>query len=264
MVNGERVPMAGFPVTALENYRSALGSDYEVLTESDPAADTNAQSAGSLSDSSPSHDDIYKKLDDLGLTDDEQRAILDYKSGGSYLINAFLRSGNPSDDQIRLADTINKALDKFPPYAGIAYRNIEFKNKKELDLFVSEHHENAVKEYPGFTSASKDRDGYPVNSPYTAHYEIISHGAKDVSGFGIREEDEVLFKTGTGFFMKSIKVSENSVSIQCEEVEENGVQRLSSVNGETRNRGSGNGNAAQENHIRKNAESIERPDRFRG
>ena len=64
--------------------------------------------------------------------------------------------------------------------------------------------------------------------------------------------------------MKSIKVSENSVSIQCEEVAENGVQRLSSVNGETRNGGSGNGNAAQENHIRKNAESIERPDRIRG
>ena len=50
------------------------------------------------------------------MTDDEQRAILDYKNSGSYLINAFLRSGNPSDDQIRLADTINKALDKFPPY----------------------------------------------------------------------------------------------------------------------------------------------------
>lgn len=263
-VNGERVPMAGFPVTALENYRSALGSDYEVLTESDPAVDTNAQSSGSVSDSSPLHDDIYKKLDDLGLTDDEQRAILDYKSGGSYLINAFLRSGNPSDDQIQFADTINKALDKFPPYAGIAYRNIGFESKEDWDQFLSEHHENAIKAYSGFISASKDIDGYPVNSPYTAHYEIISHGAKDVSGFGIREEDEVLFKTGTGFFMKSIKVSENSVSIQCEEVAENGVQRLSPVNGEARKEESGNGNAAQKNNIRKNAESIERPDRIRG
>ncbi len=75
---------------------------------------------------------------------------------------------------------MNAALDKFPTYDGVVYRNIGFDSREDFEDFISKHQGVDAIKYEAVTSASKEPDGYPVESPYTAHYIIQGHGCKDV------------------------------------------------------------------------------------
>ena len=160
---------------------------------------------------------MFNIMDELGLTYDEQHAILEYKGAASYSLNYALRNGNQlSAYEQAIKDGVNSALDKFPIYQGVVYRNLGFDTKEELYAFIEQHKGNKVV-YTAFTSASKTKDGYPVNMPYIVHCEIISHSARDVSDLGITSENEVLYKSGTSFELTGIALEENTVVIKLKE-----------------------------------------------
>ena len=173
---------------------------------------------------------MYAALDKLGLTYDEQRAILEYKSSGSYTVNMAMRSGEAlSDDQSKLIKDVISALDKFPIYDGRVYRNIGFDYKEDFDAFIAENQGKSVEKYTAFTSTAKTPDSYPVDFPYTVHYEINGKSGRDVSEIGIKEENEVLFKPGAEMQINTFDIDGNTINIKCEELINNGKKLQGTV-----------------------------------
>ena len=206
---------------------------------------------------------MYDIMDELGLTYDEQRAIIEYKSSGSYKINEALRKRRSlSAEQEKLKNDLNSALDRFLAYKGTVYRNIGFETKEEFDEFVFEHTGKTSITYFAFTSASKTIDSYLVDAPYRVHYEISSYNSKDVSNIGLTKENEVLFKTDTEFAVKSFEANGKEIIILCEELANNG-KRLQTFAGETGNREKGNGYAKQHDHLRRGKETDQKVDSVR-
>lgn len=182
---------------------------------------------------------MYDKLKQLGLSQAEQHAILEYKSSGSYTLNYILRNGEAlSAAQTDFKNNLNKALDKFQIYKGIAYRNIGFYGKyaeSEFKDFVNVHRKNSVVSYPGFTSASKAIDGYTVNAEYIAHYEIMSENARDVAQIGLTEEQELIFKTNTTFAIEEVITNGNTVQIKLREIVNYDAEKDNRTRENTRN-----------------------------
>ncbi len=228
-INGERVQMVGFPVSSLDNYKSALGSGYKLAVSNQNMAAGVTADAGAAENSAVDKS-MYDIMGEFGLTYDEQRAILEYKSSGSYMFNSKLRDGKQlTAEQLKKKEHLNLAIDKFPKYSGIAYRNIGFATQDGFDAFVDEHSGKHLITYPAFTSVSKDINGYAVNAPYLAHYEIECVNGGDVSQVGIEAEREVLFKTDTTFDFTIVKNTGNSIFIKMKEVSENGKGKFNGI-----------------------------------
>lgn len=165
---------------------------------------------------------VYEILEELGLTYDEQRAILNYKSSESYVLNEALREEIPLNKrQLKFRDDLNSALDKITSYQGVVYRNIGFNDQESFDNFISEHKNKDIIKYPYFISASKVTDGYNVETDFTVHYEIESKSARDVEEYGATEEREVLFKTDTDYAIDEFIVSSNKINIKMRELSTN-------------------------------------------
>ena len=137
------------------------------------------------------------------ITDDEEAALLAYKSGGSYTINAKLREGLKLNEyEQRIVDGLDKALQKLPVYKGKVYRNISFDgfgDKAARDAFVSEHVADDIIKCIAYTSSSTEVDGYPIEGDFVVHLEIESINGRNLEGFGNNNESEVLFPRNTVF-----------------------------------------------------------------
>jgi len=166
----------------------------------------------------PEDKNQYEIMDELGLTYEEQHAILDYKGSESYKINKKLRKGIVlSENDKRLVELLNTALDKFEKYRGVVYRNIALSNESKFNEFISKYSKSDKISYSSFLSASKITDGYIVDAEYKVHYEIQSKSASDVEMIGLKEEREVLFKPNTEFKIKDIQIVGKTVNITLEE-----------------------------------------------
>jgi len=149
---------------------------------------------------------------------------------------------------------VNAALDKFPTYGGVVYRNIGFDSREYFEDFILKHQGVDTIKYEALTSASKSPDGYPVELPYTVRYIIQGYSCKDVSRIGILEEHEVLFKSGAEFRINSFEVNGNEIQIQYEELKTDGTELLTSF-GENRNEGKSNVTGEQDSSFRTSDEA---------
>lgn len=191
------------------------------------------------------------KIENKELTFSEEQSVMQYKSSESFKINETLRKNSePTKEETALINNLKSALKKSKPYEGTVYRNICFYSKETFDDFIKEHSGKSKVTYKGFTSTSKDVDGYNIDSndvPYVAHYEIISHNAKDIEKYGITSEREVLFDTNTEFKINSFEVKDNEIFIKCEESIGNGAEETDRTNQVERNgqQASTDGSAAE-------------------
>ena len=170
--------------------------------------------------------------------DVNRRAVIDYKSGTSYLINGKINGGVPLSPQLSaIADELDLALKNIPIYRGKVYRNIqfdEFGGKESLDAFVEKHRVGKTIRYPAFTSSSTQKDGYPLNGEFVVHIEIMSVQGRNLDGFGNNNESEVLFGRNSLFFVHDIIYDKkNTPTIILEEVntDENDTGRLEGFSG---------------------------------
>ena len=147
--------------------------------------------------------------DPHGLTDGEKTALMVYKSGGSYTLNAKLREGVILDEHEQyIVDNLVNALEKLPVYKGKVYRNIMFDgwgNQAARDAFVRSHVIGEWITYEGFTSTSTAVDGYPLDGDFVVHMEIESMNGRDLSGYGNNFESEVLLTHPSQFIPNKIE-----------------------------------------------------------
>ena len=146
----------------------------------------------------------------FNLTDMEIYAMMQYKGSRSYTINEVLRNegyDKLDEENKKIVDNISSALEKLPIFKGTIYRNIDLKAMEEynyyddkLSKFIDEHRKGNIVTYPAFTSTSKSKNGYPLDSKCQANCEIISKSGRDITYLqGIAAEEEVLYDRNKSF-----------------------------------------------------------------
>ena len=161
------------------------------------------------------------------LTEDEVAALLAYKSGGSYQLNAKLRDGTAlSEAEQKTVQNLDSALQKLRPHKGAVYRNIGFDSvggKDARDAFMAQHQVGELAFYPAYTSTSTAEDGYTVEGKYAVHIVIEGETGSDLSGYGNNTESEVLFGREKYFEITKLEFAEDGTpTIYMKEVIENG------------------------------------------
>ena len=176
------------------------------------------------------------------LTEAESAALLAYKSGGSYQLNAKLREGMElSELEQQIVDGLDTALPKLPAHKGTLYRNIGFDgfgDQEARDAFVAQHSEGALVTYPSYTSTSTAEDGYPVEGDYVVHMVIEGETGRNLAGYGNNSESEVLFERKKSFEVSKLTYDENGTPtiymtevIENAEIDQSGESRRGSSGG---------------------------------
>ncbi len=156
---------------------------------------------------------LTRNNSEVETTIDEEGALLAYKSGGSYALNAKIREGAELNEQEQnIVDNLDRALENLPTYQGKVYRNIQFDgfgDAEARDAFMAEHVVGNGVQYDAYTSTSKDIHGYVLDGKYAVHLEIESISGRDTNGHGSDSESEVLFPRDTYFVVNNIIYDEN-------------------------------------------------------
>ncbi len=146
----------------------------------------------------------------------EKQALNQYVSFESYLINEKLRKGLPlSDSEQRLADRLNRALDKMDDYVGNVVRCLDIRDPDELEAFLQEHQKGREVVYRAFTSAST-QEGYHPDANIKMYIE--SRTGKDITSFN-SSETEVLYKSNQSFVIREMTERQGVFYILAEETD---------------------------------------------
>lgn len=130
----------------------------------------------------------------------QNRAIYDYVSSESYMLNSALRSGDElSTHQKALVERLDKTLSLLPNYSGTVYRSLD-SSMMNLEEFLEQHKVGSLVNYPAYTSTSKQMydDGMDIQMI------IKTYTAKDISAWN-GKENEVLIKRNTRFVVSEMK-----------------------------------------------------------
>lgn len=133
----------------------------------------------------------------MALDAKDLAAIADYTGPGYSEINAALRSGKPLTSEMteRIA-SIDASLDKLPKYEGIVYRGTDLPPN-----VLAKYRSGATVTEDSFTSTSASKSAAFTGN---VRFKIFSRTGRSVSAYSqYPSEDEVLFKHGTKFVVRS-------------------------------------------------------------
>ena len=142
------------------------------------------------------------KKNDNKISDKDKRAIYDYISAKSYVLNEKLRKGlEMSSDELKLVEDINNALEKFPSYKGNLQRSLYFKYEEDKQEFLKDYVIRKDIEYKEFLSTTKG-ETYNPEGQVQIFIQNASNG-KDISIINGGEQ-EVMYKTNSVFTVENI------------------------------------------------------------
>ncbi len=223
----------GDPGKVLKTTRELLGYDgYIVEGKYDDATVYVAFDSSqfkNVTNQNPTEDsDIRYSARDYGLTEDEEHAIVSYKSGDSYSLNGKLATGGKLTEQQRaLRDHLDTALEKLPVYKGTVYRHYDFDSFGGYDAmaeFLSQFTKGRAVPMSSYLSASTVRNEDRTNGEYTVDMAIQSETGRSLNGFGRDTENEVLLSRTTELIADSMElISPHKVRITAREVVKNGT-----------------------------------------
>ena len=154
---------------------------------------------GKASDNYLAH--AQKKVNAAGLkgkmSAHEAVPIVAYSGSHYAQLNSEIRSGSMSVAQYKFLKSLNAGLDKLPAYEGTTYRKAP---SGAVDLKM--YQPGKVVEERGFTSSSKNKGTWHGDVQYTIHGKTGRDIQKLSSHPG---EAEVLFKSGTRFYVESVQ-----------------------------------------------------------
>lgn len=191
----------GYDGVILENDKGSWGRSTDAYIALD------ANQVKNTTNKTPTADpDIrYQQRDNLKeeyhLTDDEESAIISYKSGDSYTLNGKLTArAELTEYQRKLRDNLDAALEKLPVYRGEIYRHYNFDDfggfeamRDFLSLFKNGRHI----ELGGYLSCSIMRNEDRTKGKYTVNMVIQSENGRRLAGFGRNTENEILLPRNT-------------------------------------------------------------------
>lgn len=160
---------------------------------------------------------------DYGLTEDEEHAIVSYKSGDSYALNGKLATGGKLTElQRSLRDHLDMALEKLPVYRGTVYRHYDFDSFGGYDAmadFLMQFNADEATNLGNYLSASTVRNEDRTNGEYTVDMVIQSETGRSLNGFGRDTENEVLLPRTVRLVVDSMElVSPHKIRMIAREV----------------------------------------------
>lgn len=166
----------------------------------------NSQEKSSDNKNTTADPDIrYQQRDNLKeeyhLTDDEESAIISYKSGDSYTLNGKLTArAELTEYQRKLRDNLDAALEKLPVYRGEVYRHYNFDDFGGFDAmqgFLRLFRKGKYIDLGGYLSCSTVRNEDRTQGEYTVNMVIQSENGRRLAGFGRNTENEILLPRDT-------------------------------------------------------------------
>lgn len=157
--------------------------------------------------------DIF--CDKYNITKEERKAIYDYVSSKSYIINDKLRNGNILNEEYeRIKMNLNSALDKIPNYKGTVTRSLEFYDDETLQTFLKSYSIDGNITYKEFLSTTR---GETYNPDGQVQITIVdAENGKDISLFNFKEK-EVLYNFGSMFKVEYITFQDGKYFIRLAE-----------------------------------------------
>mgnify|MGYP000564982226 CR=1 FL=1 len=213
----------GYDGVILESDRGSWGRSTDAYIALD------ANQVKNVTNQNPTGDpDIRYSTRDYGLTEDEEHAIVSYKSGDSYALNGKLATGGKLTElQRSLRDHLDTALEKLPVYKGTVYRHYDFDSFGGYDAmaeFLSQFTKGRAVPMSSYLSASTVRNEDRTNGEYTVDMVIQSETGRSLNGFGRNTENEVLLPRTTELIADSMElISPHKVRITAREVVKNGT-----------------------------------------
>lgn len=135
------------------------------------------------------------------LTDDEESAIISYKSGDSYTLNGKLTArAELTEYQRKLRDNLDAALEKLPVYRGEVYRHYNFDDFGGFEAmadFLNLFRKGMVANQRGYLSCSTVSNEDRTGGKYTVNMVIQSENGRRLTGFGRNTENEILLPRNT-------------------------------------------------------------------
>ena len=147
----------------------------------------------------------YQQRDNLKeeyhLTDDEESAIISYKSGDSYTLNGKLTARvELTEYQRKLRDNLDAALEKLPVYRGEVYRHYNFDDFGGFEAmrgFLKLFKKDEIVDFHSYLSCSTVRNEDRTGGKYTVNMVIQSESGRRLAGFGRNTENEILLPRNT-------------------------------------------------------------------
>lgn len=141
--------------------------------------------------------DLTSVVSDGTMTDIDKKAILDYMSAKSYIVNEKLRTGvTLSDDEQEFITKLDVALSKMPTYEGNLQRSLFFYSDEDVKLFLEEYKKGNSLKYNEFISTTKG-EVYNPDGQVQMYIQNAKKG-KDISSLN-KGENEVLYERNTLF-----------------------------------------------------------------
>ena len=191
----------GYDGVILENDKGSWGRSTDAYIALD------ANQVKNTTNKTPTADpDIrYQQRDNLKeeyhLTDDEESAIISYKSGDSYTLNGKLTArAELTEYQRKLRDNLDAALEKLPVYRGEVYRHYNFDDFGGFEAmadFLNLFRKGMVANQRGYLSCSTVSNEDRTGGKYTVNMVIQSENGRRLTGFGRNTENEILLPRNT-------------------------------------------------------------------
>ena len=215
----------GYDGVILESDRGSWGRSTDAYIALD------ANQVKNVTNQNPTEDaDIRYSARDYGLTEDEEHAIVSYKSGDSYALNGKLATGGKLTElQRALRDHLDTALEKLPVYRGTVYRHYDFDSfggYEAMAEFLMQFNADEATNLGNYLSASTVRNEDRTGGEYTVDMVIQSETGRSLNGFGRNTENEVLLPRTTELIADSMElISPHKIRMMAREVinDENGA-----------------------------------------
>lgn len=153
---------------------------------------------------------------DNGLTYDESRALTDYVSSESYIINDKLRRGaEVTHDEKQFCTNLDSALKKLPTYSGNLSRSLYFYSQDDIRAFVGSLQEQKIITFAEYLSTTKGTELYNPEGQVQMYIQNSTKG-HDLGVFN-QNELEVLYERKTKFKVQDVKEFEGIWYVLLEE-----------------------------------------------
>lgn len=139
----------------------------------------------------------YREEQKKLINDMDKKAVYDYMSAKSYVINDKLRNGTALNrSETEMMQRLDDALDKMPNFEGNLQRSVYFSNDKDIDEFMKQYIIGQEVKYKEYLSTTKGATYNP--DAQVQIYIQDSKKGKNISDLNSAEQ-EVLYKRNTLF-----------------------------------------------------------------
>lgn len=158
------------------------------------------------------------KINTTDITDNNIKAIHDYMSAKSYVVNDKLRNNSElSDNEQEFIKELDTALEKLPKYNGNLQRSLYFNSDDDIIEFLKDYTIGEPVTYKEYISTTKG-ETYNPDGQVQIYIKDAKNGV-DISSYN-KAEDEVLYDRDSTFKVSNIVEKDGKHYILLEEKED--------------------------------------------